>query len=365
MGILKDVTAGVRREILWGRHLRRRQWLTRHHPLRYLFLEVTRRCNYACAYCGSDCAPHEKSSELTSDQWIDVVRAVARDFTPSEVMIAITGGEPLIKPGIFDVMEEVHRLGFPFGMVTNGSKLDDFVAERLVRAGIGSISLSMDGPPELNDVLRGAGASMHVQRAVRALRKARFRGKLEIMSTIVTPVIPHLDAMRQHVESLGVPYWRLTLVMPIGRAACRSDLVPGPAEVRTVLEYIRGAREAKLQPTPEFCEEGLVGDRFEGEVRPFLSECRAGITTGSVLCDGRIAACPELGDAFVQGDIRTDSFKQVWDTRYGLLRDRRWTRTGICLDCDQYDRCQGGSLHLYARPGSEPLRCLYRMVEEG
>jgi radical SAM protein with 4Fe4S-binding SPASM domain len=99
-------------------------------------------------------------------------------------------------------------------------------------------------------------------------------------------------------------------------------------------------------------------------VRPYLCQCRAGITTGGILADGRIGACPELSDAFVQGDIRTERFREVWDRRYQVFRDRSWTRRGECAGCEAYDRCRGGSLHLYPEPNAELLRCFYLMLGE-
>jgi len=120
-----------------------------------------------------------------------------------------------------------------------------------------------------------------------------------------------------------------------------------------------------MLPSPEFCEEGFLGNRFEGVVRPYLSQCRAGITTGGILCDGRIGACPELGEAWVQGDIRTERFKEVWNTRYQNLRDRSWTKKGDCGACDHYRQCRGGAMHLYDAPDRELLRCLYLMAKAG
>jgi radical SAM protein with 4Fe4S-binding SPASM domain len=170
--------------------------------------------------------------------------------------------------------------------------------------------------------------------------------------------------MRRHIASLRVPYWRVAPVMPIGRAAARPDLIPGAGEVREMLEYVRRSREDGLLPQPEFCEEGFLGNRFEGVVRPYLAQCRAGVTTAGILSDGRIGACPELGDAFAQGDIRRERFKEVWDTRYQVLRERAWTKKGRCGDCQQYARCNGGSLHLYPSPQGELLRCLYWMAKD-
>lgn len=352
-----------RREALWERHGAKWKTLVEEHPLRYVFLEVTRRCNLACAYCGSSCTAKATRDELPISEWIDIVRQIARDFDATKVMIAVTGGEPLLKEGVDELFRELHALRFGYGIVTNGFFLDADRARKLVDAGMGAISISMDAPTELNDRLRGKGASEKVAQAVAALRTAGFDGKLEIISTITKPVVPLLPAMREHVASLRIPLWRVAPVMPIGRAAERPDLIPSAADVRAILEFVRASRRDGFTPAPEFSEEGFVGNRFEGCVRPYLCQCRAGITIAGILCDGRIGACPELGDAFVQGDIRAERLKDVWETRYQVLRDRSWTKKDQCGVCEQYDKCHGGAMHLYASPEGELLRCLYRMAK--
>lgn len=354
-----------RREAIWDEHLKNRNLLFQNHPLDYLFLEVTRACNLSCAYCGSSCGQKPQREELSIGEWIEFVRQVAQDFKPEDVMVAVTGGEPLTKIGVFDLFQELHNLGFHYGMVSNACLLDADVARRLVEVGMDSLSLSMDAPPPMNDRLRGDGTSLAVFRAVEALHQAGFAGTLEIISTITTPAVPYLDQMRALVSSMRVPNWRVAPVMPVGRAARRPDLVPGPVEIRQIMEFVLAARGDDFIPTPEMSEEGYLGNRFEGNVRPYLCQCRAGISIAGIMCDGRIGACPELGDAFIQGHIKTDRFKDVWRDRYQLFRDRGWMKRGPCTECEQFQRCQGGAMHLYDNPDSDTLRCLYLLAKEG
>ena len=354
----------LRRYLLWKRHRLRFSTLMDEHPLKYLFLEVTRRCNLACRYCGSGCDPKEREGELTAKDFREIIAQVAGDFDATKIMVAVTGGEPLLKEGIFDIFGALKRHRFPYGMVTNGRLLDRPTAEKLLQAGIGSISLSMDALPELNDELRGKGTSRAVVDAIGHLRAVGYRGKLEIISTITKPAVAHLDEMRSYVASLRVPLWRVAPVMPIGRAAENPELIPDPMEVRTILEFVREARQDDFAPKPEFSEEGFLGNRFEGFVRPYLCQCRAGVSIAGIRANGRIGACPELAECFDQGDIRTDRLKTVWTERYDLFRDRSWTKKGACADCKEHPTCRGGSLHLYADTDSDFLRCLYLMCKE-
>ena len=352
----------IRRYVRWRRNRLTLDRLSREHPLRYLFLEVTRRCNLKCTYCGSDCSTESVRKELPTADWVGIVRQLAEDFDARQVMVAVTGGEPLLKPDVLELFRELHRLGFPFGMVSNGGLIDREMARAVVASGIGSISLSLDAPPEVNDRFRGKGVAAKVEAAIEHLRAAGFDGKLEIISTLTAEAVGHLDDMRRHVATLRVPLWRIAPVMPIGRAAARPELVPGPAHLRTMLDFIREARIDEYKPRPEFGEEGFLGDAYEQKVRPYLCQCRAGITTGGILSDGRIGACPELSDAFVQGHVSEGRFKTIWDQRYQIFRDRSWTRKGLCADCGEFDRCRGGSLHLYPSPEADFLRCFHLML---
>ncbi len=307
----------------------------------------------------------ERRNELTAQDFVAVLRQVAEDFDPRRIMVVVTGGEPLLKPNVFELFTELHRLGFPFGMVSNAVLLDEIMAQRLVDVGMGSISLSCDAPPPLNDQLRGVGTSAAVQRAVAALRAAGVEGKLEIISTITKPAVARLEEMRAWVSSLRIPMWRVAPVMPIGRAARRPELLPGPQEIREILEFVRAGREDGMLPRPEMSEEGYVGNRFEGNVRPYLCQCRAGTSIAGILCDGRIGACPELVDDFVQGDIKRERLRDVWRDRYQIFRDRSWTHRSQCGNCEHLARCDGGAMHLYEALDSEPLRCLYLLAREG
>jgi radical SAM protein with 4Fe4S-binding SPASM domain len=363
---VNSLVKGIRHRLMWRKHASRLDALAREHPLKYLFLEVTRRCNLACAYCGSGCTGVESRGELTSAEWVDVIRQVASDFEPHKIMVAVTGGEPLIKEGILDVFRELHARGFPFGMVTNGQRLgaEPGLAAEVVATGIGSISVSLDAPPDVNDRLRGRGTSEKANLAFCHLREAGFKGKLEVISTLTSPALASIDEMRRHVASMRVPLWRVAPVMPIGRAAERPDLVPDARGVRSLLEYVYRSRKDGLIPCPEFSEEGFLGARFEGHVRPYLAQCRAGVTVAGIKSDGTIGACPELSAAFDQGDIRKDRFRAVWDERYEILRDRSWARRGQCADCRHFRVCRGGAMHLYAKPGEPFLRCLYLQCKE-
>ena len=352
--------------LMWKRHNIRTAVNRDEHELRYLFFEVSRRCNIHCRYCGSGCTLAEREGELSTQEWLDIIDQLAEDYDPGRVMIAVTGGEPLFREGIYDIFAHLHEKGFPYGMVTNSTLLTEEAAKKLVRCGIDSISLSLDSIPQINDSIRGKGTAACAVRAIKNLRDAGYIGILEALSTITKPCMDHLEEMQAWLTELGLTRWRVSPVIPIGRAAENKDLLLDDEDVEKLLVFVRRQRRFdKGELRLEFSEEGYLGDRFEGLVRPYLCQCRAGINVGGIRYDGKIGACPEISQFFDQGDIRKERFSKVWNERFQVFRDRSWTKKlGPCQKCDKFNLCHGGALHLYEDTDTPTQRCFYKMVEK-
>lgn len=356
----------IYQKMMWKRHQIRMQNNCETHELRYLFFEVSRRCNIACRYCGSECTRRERENELTTQQWLSIIDQVAEDFNPRRVMVAVTGGEPLYREDIFEIFARLRDRGFPYGMVCNSTLLDAARAKKLVECGIRSISLSLDSIPEVNDAVRAKGCSAATVKAIENLRSAGYRGILEALSTITKPCIPHLADMQKWLTELGIHRWRVSPVIPIGRAAECTDLLLSDDDIRALLDFVRQRRCKKDDDLRlEFSEEGFLGEEYEGYVRPYLCQCRAGINIAGIRYDGKIGACPEISQAFDQGDILKERLSTVWNERFKDMRDRSWMHElGPCKRCKKYDICHGGALHLYDDKSTATKRCFYCMLDK-
>ena len=128
---MPDLRLMVYRAMMWKRHQLRTERNRNDHELRYLFFEVSRRCNIHCRYCGSDCTLDERANELTTQEWLDIIDQIAEDFDPKRVMVAVTGGEPLFRPDIFEIYKHLHEKGFHYGMVCNSTLLTPEAARHL------------------------------------------------------------------------------------------------------------------------------------------------------------------------------------------------------------------------------------------
>lgn len=94
---------------------------------------------------------------------------------------------------------------------------------------------------------------------------------------------------------------------------------------------------------------------YEREVRDNFFFCRAGINIASILADGSISACPNL----------RDNFAKIWQNKYDIFRDKSWTKTGLCSDCEFYKYCEGSGMHLRDEKTGELLFCHLNRIEEG
>jgi radical SAM protein with 4Fe4S-binding SPASM domain len=126
-------------------------------------------------------------------------------------------------------------------------------------------------------------------------------------------------------------------------------------QFKELFEFIKATREEGLIKLNYGCE-GFLG-KYEGEVRDNFFICRSGINIASVLADGSISGCPNLRENFIQGNIYNDNFRDVWENRFEKFRNRGWTKTGICAECDSYKYCEGNGMHLRDEQSGELLFC--------
>jgi radical SAM enzyme (rSAM/lipoprotein system) len=337
---------------------------SRVHPLRYLFVEVTQRCNLECRHCGSDCGRETHFDELSTAEWLAFFGYLPRHFDPGKMMLVVTGGEPLCHPDLGCLAKGLHDNGLNWGMVTNGLGMTPEKLTALHGLGLVSLTISLDGLEGSHDWLRGRGGSQR-----KALAAIRDGAEAELLSfDVVTCVNPRnlgeLDSVRRLLEDAGVPQWRLFTIFPKGRAATNRELRLDSAQLKTMLAWIAAARKEGGPMHIEFSCEGYLDGHRDRTVRTEPYFCRAGISIGSVLCDGSISACPNITRSLVQGNIRNDDFAAVWEERFLEYRDRSWMRTGLCTDCERWRRCQGNSMHLWDDEIGATSRCFHRELCE-
>lgn len=314
------------------------------HPLRQLFWECTLRCDLKCRHCGSDCKMQDASKDMPKEDFLRVLDGIAKKTDPHKVFVIVSGGEPLMRQDIEDCGRAIFEKGFPWGMVTNGLHLTPQRYQGLLRAGIHSMTISLDGLEEDHNWMRGNENSFRMVSQAIDMLVATEDFTFDIVTCVTRRNYQKLDEIKEFLISKGVRRWRLFTVFPVGRAASDPMMRLSNEEFRGVFDFIRQTRlEGRIRA--DYGCEGFLGN-YEGEVRNRLFSCQAGISVGSVMADGSIAACASIRADYNQGNIYEDDFMEVWENRYMLYRNREWMRRDECAECKYFRYCQGNGMHL-------------------
>ena len=359
---MKVVPLTLRKKIgleLWRQHER---MTAREHPLRQLFWECTLRCNLHCRHCGSDCRVQAATQDMPLSDFLRVLDSIRAKTDPSQVFVILSGGEPLMRTDIVECGQAITGRGFPWGMVSNGFALTAERFHQLLRAGMRSITISLDGLTEEHNWMRGHRESFQrVDQAISLLVSTPSLSA-DIVTCVHRRNYRQLPALKDYLISKGIKHWRLFTVFPVGRAANDPEMRLTDEEFRGVFQFIRDTRKEGRIHANYGCE-GFLGN-YEGDVRDHLFSCQAGITIGSVLADGCISACTSIRSNYHQGNIYHDDFMQVWEQHFLPYRDHEWMRTGDCAQCRYFRFCQGNGMHLRDDNG-QLLLCHVKRLNNG
>lgn len=332
-----------------------RRELFRSPKLKFLFLELTQLCNEHCRHCGSRCGDGVPADTLTKSEIFAFLKKISEQFDLNDLQLCITGGEPLLREDFFEIMNYAHFLGFHWGMTTNGTLIDAQTAEKLEKAGMGTVSVSLDGLRETNDWFRQKqGGFDLVLNGVRELLKRGTFRHVQVTTVVTKKNIGELDELYKLLSSEKVHSWRVINIEPIGRAKEQPELLLEPDDYRRMFNFIKEKRSAGGMEVTYGCSHYL-GEELEREVRKWYFLCNAGIYTASVMHNGDIGACldierrPEL----IQGNIRRDDFKNVWENRFKAFRGD----TRKCRGCKHYLFCGGDSFHTWNFDENKPDLC--------
>ena len=329
------------------------------YPLYTLLVEVTKKCNAACDQCGSRC--DIGSEELLSAEQILAAFRDIKEKIGTYTMLNITGGEPLLRRDLFEIMAEATRMGFEWGMVTNGSLITPEVVEKMKDSGMKTVTISVDGLKETHDSLRHLpGGWERIMAALKLLKEAAFLDHLQITFTANRRNVQEFEALYRIITPLGLDSVRISFMDPIGRALDNTDLLLTREEILYLTGLVNRLNAEHKGPEivwgcPHYLGTLLDNRRFA---------CFAGKYTASILVNGDIFVCPnvERRKELVQGNILTHSFGDVWKNGFGQFRRR--TLPEPCADCEHRKDCRGDSLHTLDFDTGRPKFCYRDFMEQ-
>lgn len=243
--------------------------------------ETTQACDLACVHCRACAQPVRSALELTTDEARRLIDDIAALKAP---VFVLTGGDPLKRPDIFEIVEYGSTNGVRISLTPSATPLltRDAIA-RLKGCGLARLAVSLDGPTaEIHDAFRRVPGSYDwTLRSVRWARELALPA--QINTTITRHNLQHLDAMIALLEQLDIVLWSVFFLVPTGRGSA-IDLISAD-EFEQVFEKLyqtakRGRFDIKsteAQHYRRFRLQRRTEDKRKGNIRPL--PLRLGLST--------------------------------------------------------------------------------------
>jgi radical SAM protein with 4Fe4S-binding SPASM domain len=357
---------------------------------------LTYRCNLACEHCYLDAggAPQVGTenfadrSELGTDECFRVIDEIAA-FAP-ECLTILTGGEPLLRRDILEIVRRAAERELWVVVGTNGVRITENLASCLAEAGARGLSLSLDAlDPDRHDRFRKVrGAWRNTVEGAEILNRTGL--PFIVQTTAGSHNLGELDAIADFAhDRLAAKVWNLYFLVPTGRGQFVSDITPAqydevlaslyriqkkyqgrmlvnakcaPHYIKTVLENARlraedvgraSAGQAESAGLPIEAASDTPSGSGLSAIRTYsggAGGCPAGTHYMGIRPNGDVTPCPYL--PVFAGTLRSSSLEELW-TSSELFADirRRTSLGGRCGECEMNGHCGGCRARAYGMTG--------------
>ncbi len=360
--------------------------------LRLLFWESTIRCNLTCAHCRRLEADDAAFKDMSTSQARTLISQLSDigDSQPMRPVMVFSGGEPLCREDIFELVATAKEAQLHCALATNGTLIDDKIANRIKESGVERCSISLDGATaETHDKLRQLEGAF--DKAVAGTRRLREAGvPFQINMTLTKHNAHQLDDLYALAKSLGAVAVHLFMLVPVGcgETLVETDMLT-PAEYEEKMLDIcrldeRGEIQMKVTCGPHYervtRQQGLHKARqahphahgsAPGQMRPghggSSRGCLAGLGVVFVSHEGEVFPCGYL--PVKCGNVLATHLKDIWRQSPDLAKMRDSSKLeGKCGLCGYRNVCGGCRARAFAGTGNymaeEPF-CVYTPPKAG
>jgi radical SAM protein with 4Fe4S-binding SPASM domain len=319
---------------------------------------ATGRCNLACVHCYAHATPERPRDELSTSEARTFIEGVATYGSP---VLLFSGGEPLLRPDLFELIAHAVSLGLRAVISSNGTLIGDETAQRLRRAGASYVGISLDGLRETHDRFRArAGAFDRTLEGIRACRRAGLKTGLRL--TLTRANFNDLDGIFDLIRGEAIPRVCFYHLVYAGRGADlrAEDLSHAQSReaVDRIISFAAGGAARRERPEVLTVDNHCDGPflylrmRREGHARAdevlALLRANGGNASGSAIAgvnwDGTV-----YPDQFWRnhplGNVRERPFGAIWSDEsvewLDRLRHRERYLNARCLGCRFLQACRG------------------------
>jgi len=342
------------------------------NKVRMIAWEVTRSCNLNCVHCRAASSLGPYSGELSTEKSLKLIDEIAAIASP---VIILTGGEPLLRPDIFEIASYGTSKGLRMVMATNGTLVTSAVAQKMIESGIKRVSISLDGKDaQSHDVFRQEkGAFDKAMTGIDVLKDAGM--EFQINTTITTANLKQIKEILALAKNIGAAAHHIFLLVPTGRGKDLAGQAITAADYEETLmwfyrESMTCGIQLKATCAPHYFRI-MHQNKPKGEKRvrkagghfhESTRGCLGGITFCFISHVGQVQPCGYL--ELNCGNVQKQSFGEIWEKSEVFCNLRDYGKyKGKCGRCEFIKVCGGCRARAFEATGDylaeEPL-CLYQ-----
>ena len=302
--------------------------------------ELTAACNLSCRYCRASASHEPDQGELDTDEAKRFVESIA----PLKPMLILSGGEPLLRPDLFQIIRLAVSLGIRVSLASNGTLITSGLAEEIADSGVSRVSISLDGADAaMHDHGRGQGS---FERSIRGIENLRGRVDFQINFTVTQKNQSELIRIFDLAEKLGAAALHIFFLVPTGRG--REEDVITPVRQEEMLRQIEGEMDRRTVEVQVTCAPQYARLKKPGHGRG-SGGCLAGRRFVFVSRKGEVYPCGYL--PLRVGSVREKNFIEIWENSPELQALREGRLKGKCGRCEFSRSCGGCRARAYALTG--------------
>lgn len=318
---------------------------------RIVAFEVTDRCVLRCRHCRAAASLKDVPDPLDTATCKHIIDGLA---AYTKCVLIFTGGEPMMRPDIYDLIRYARDKGLRPVMATCGYHLSEESVSRLKESGLLSFSFSLDGKDAAthDDFRQVPGAFDMTLRAIELSRRAGIR--FQINTTLTRLNSAQLDDIAQLAVTQGASCWNPFILVPVGRAAQISDVLFSADAYESILEKLAALRqtlgiELRLTCGPQFAR---VARQKKIPNAQSVSGCLAATDFTFISHAGRIQTCGFLEVSAGNLLEQNFDFGRIWETSDLLCTLRRLDQyKDACGSCGYLRVCRGCRARAFAATG--------------
>lgn len=288
-----------------------------------VYLDVTAACQLRCRHCCTS-STHPLKDELSFEEIQGIIEQVK---TLGVSNLVISGGEPLLRPELYEILAKARHLDLNVTLLTNGLLIDEMWARRLAELSI-RVKISLDGvSAATHDYLRGQGTFAQTLQVLRLLLSEG--ADTAVHYTVHRRNFLELDELPSLLSHLGVQNLVIGTIKPAGRAVINAELLIPPRMVPFVHARVNTIKKRAGLRIMEFADRGW------GQFG-----CPATCNKLGITANGRLTTCAFFGPELLGGSVREHTLKELWQAH--LERRDLFLINEKCRTCPALSRCAGG-----------------------